>query len=56
MVEVEFVDGSKDQVEADDGGDCVYDCDASMFIVTHNGRKIMYPREFVKSVRYILEE
>ena len=50
MVELEFIDGSKEQVEADN---YEYYKASTMFVVTYDGHLIMYPREFVKSIRYI---
>ena len=53
MVELEFIDGSKEQIESDGKSSYVYDKSTSMFKVRHDGYWIMYPREFVKSIRYI---
>lgn len=53
MTEVEFIDGTKEQIESDGDDGFEYEVASSMFLVTHNGHLIMYPREFVKSIRYI---
>lgn len=53
MVEIEFIDGTREDVECDGDDGFIYDTEKSMFKVPHNGHWIMYPREFVKSIRYI---
>ena len=53
MVELEFIDGTKDQIEPDAGYSYEYDRETSMFKVMKDCRFIMYPREFVKSIRHI---
>ena len=53
MVVIEFIDGSKETVECDGDDGFVYDVEMSMFKVPHDRCWIMYPREFVKSIRYI---
>lgn len=52
MIKVEFIDGSEDIVESDDG-EYTYDHSIEMFKVAQNKMWIMYPREFVKSIRVI---
>lgn len=49
MVAIEFVDGTTEEVD----GVYEYFTKDAMFIVKHKGYSIMYPREFVKSIRYI---
>lgn len=52
MVILEFIDGSKEDVETDYDG-YKYNERTSMFEVSYDGYWIMYPREFVKSIRYM---
>ena len=53
MTEVEFIDGTKEQIESDIGYSYTYDEKTNMFKVCKDKYWIMYPREFVKSIRYI---
>ena len=53
MAEIEFIDGTKETVECDSEKGFIYDTKKSVFKVPHDGYWIMYPREFVKSIRYI---
>lgn len=61
MVKVEFIDGTSETVESiyvEGSGNFEYRKETQMFKVFHqenNGTifSIMYPREFVKSIRHI---
>lgn len=53
MAVIEFIDGAREDVECDGDDGIVYDEKSSLFKVLHNGYWILYPREFVKSIRYI---
>lgn len=52
LVKVEFIDGTTETVESDKEY-YEYDQGTEMFMVFHNNQRIMYPREFVKSIRVI---
>lgn len=52
MVQVEFVDGTKEEIK--EAEEWYYSYRTGLFsIVLKNGRKIAYPREVVKSIRYV---
>ena len=55
MVEIEFVDGTSDSIETYKDTTFQYDTDCQCFkVVEHDGKSFsMFPREFVKSIRYI---
>lgn len=55
MVKVEFVDGTEETLEPVGKEDFPYKYDArcELFKVPVDGYYVMYPREFVKSIRYI---
>ena len=55
MVEIEFVDGTSDSIETYKDTTFQYDTDCQCFkVVKHDGKSFaMFPREFVKSIRYI---
>lgn len=50
MVKICFVDGTEEVVESDDNA---YYKDDRAFKVLQNGEYICFPREFVKSIRFI---
>lgn len=54
MVEIQFVDGTKESIEAY-GNTYIYDQKSESFMVSENeGRSwASFPREFVKSIRVI---
>ena len=51
LIRIEFVDGSSEEVESDADYGYSYNEQTSMFLVLYKGAFIMYPREFVKSIR-----
>lgn len=51
LVKIEFVDGTEEIVESSSAYGFDYDEKNSMFRVLYSGSYIMYPREFVKSIR-----
>lgn len=55
MVKIEFVDGTSDSIEPYKDTTFQYDEDCQCFkVVEHDGKSFsMFPREFVKSIRYI---
>lgn len=54
MVEIQFVDGTYENIEPLDGTSYEYDGDCQMFkVLGINAHYVMFPREFVKSIRYI---
>ena len=54
MVEIQFVDGSLETIEPIKNESYTYDTDNQLFKVPcENGYYVMFPREFVKSIRYI---
>lgn len=54
MVEIQFVDGSSETIEPLKNESYTYDTDTQLFkILCVNGYYAMFPREFVKSIRYI---
>lgn len=55
MVKVEFVDGTEETLEPTGkaGFPYMYDANSELFKVPVGGYYVMYPREFVKSIRYI---
>lgn len=50
MIRIEFIDGTEETVESDDDT-YQYDHHYEMFKVDSGGYWIMYPREYVKSIR-----
>ena len=55
MVKIEFVDGTSDSIEPYEDTTFQYDEACQCFkVVEHDGKSFsMFPRDFVKSVRYI---
>lgn len=55
MVKVEFVDGTEETLEPTGRVNFPYTYDANkeLFIIPVGEYYVMYPREFVKSIRYI---
>lgn len=54
MVEIQFVDGSSETIEPFKNESYIYDIDSQLFkVLCENGYYAMFPREFVKSIRYI---
>ena len=55
MVEIQFIDGTSDSIETYQGTTFQYDEDCQCFkVVEHDGKSFaIFPRDFVKSVRYI---
>lgn len=54
MVEIQFVDGTSESIEPLNGTYYEYDEDCQMFkVIDINSCYVMFPREFVKSIRYI---
>ena len=54
MVEIQFVDGSSEIIETYEKSEYEYDGNFKMFVLTDmNGYYVMFPREFVKSIRRI---
>mgnify|MGYP005794809353 FL=1 len=55
MVKIEFIDGTSDSIEPYEGTTFQYDEACQCFkVVEHDGKSFaMFPREFVKSIRYI---
>lgn len=51
LVKIEFVDGTEEIVESDSGYGYSYCEKTNMFNVLYKKSYIMYPREFVKSIR-----
>ena len=54
MVEIQFIDGTKESIEAVEN-EYKYDKKSECFLVPEGEGKYwaMFPREFVKSIRYI---
>lgn len=50
MVKVQFIDGTSEIFEADD---FEYMVTGQLFRITDNGYDVLFPREFIKSIRYI---
>ena len=55
MVEIQFIDGTSDSIETYQGTTFQYDNDSQCFrVYEQDGKSFsMFPREFVKSIRYI---
>lgn len=54
MVEIQFIDGTKEEIEAYDGTFYEYDIQWQCFrVLDYNKVYVSIPREFVKSIRYI---
>ena len=53
MVKIEFLDSSVEEIEPDIGHSYTYDAEINMFKILQDRYWVMYPREFVKSIRYI---
>lgn len=54
MIEIQFIDGTSESIEPLNGTSYEYDVDQQMFKVLNiDMRYVMFPREFVKSIRYI---
>lgn len=55
MVKIEFIDGTSESIETYEDTTFQYDDDCQCFrVVEHDGKSFaMFPREFVKSIRYI---
>ena len=55
MVEIQFIDGTSDSIETYKDTTFQYDEYCQCFkVVEHDGKSFaMFPRDFVKSVRYI---
>lgn len=55
MVEIQFIDGMSDSIETYKDTAFQYDIDCQCFkVVEQDGKSFsMFPREFVKSIRYI---
>ena len=55
MVEIQFVDGTYESIESYKGTTFQYDNDSQCFrVYEQDGKSFsMFPREFVKSIRYI---
>lgn len=54
MIEIQFVDGSLETIESFKNESYTYDKDTQLFkIPCVSGYYAMFPREFVKSIRYI---
>ena len=54
MVEVQFVDGTTETIESYRGTTYEYDVQSQCFrVIEQNEKYVMFPREFVKSIRYI---
>lgn len=54
MVEIQFVDGTKESIEAYGDTSYEYNSESECFLVWCDREHcVMFPREFVKSIRYI---
>ena len=55
MVKIEFIDRTSESIETYEDTTFQYDDDCQCFrVVEHDGKSFaMFPREFVKSIRYI---
>lgn len=58
MVHVEFIDGTTEDLEVDNfyewkDDPYKYNAKTTLFEVRHDGYTVSFPREFVKSIRYI---
>lgn len=55
MVKIEFVDGTSDSIEPYEGTTFQYDEDSQCFrVYEQDGKSFsMFPRDFIKSIRYI---
>ena len=55
MVEIQFIDGTSDSIETYQDTTFQYYDDSQCFkVCEHDGKSFaMFPREFVKSIRYI---
>ena len=54
VVEIKFVDGSSETIEPLKNESYTYDTENQLFKVPcENGYYVMFPREFVKSIRYV---
>ena len=55
MVKIEFIDGTYESIETYKDTTFQYDDDCQCFkVIEHDGKNFaMFPRDFVKSVRYI---
>lgn len=51
LIKIEFVDGTEEIVESDADYGYSYNEKTNMFLVLYQKSYIMYPREFVKSIR-----
>lgn len=54
MVEIQFIDGTSETIEPMPERDPYsYDCKCELFKILVENHYAMFPREFVKSIRYI---
>ena len=55
MVKIEFIDGTSESIETYKDTTFQYDADCQCFkVVEHDGKSSsMFPRDFIKSIRYI---